>query len=210
MRKSRENVSHTLETLPATDTSNVLVATRSATSVARDLVKDTITDDALKRKNVLHVSLTEPATEIISHWYQRDSTFPDHLAIISATDTTRSPARQPESESHIRYPYITTVDDPSDLATIGKTTVALLKRWDTSGRRTEIDFNSVSALLDQCSRHRVFRFLHTYMETIKQTDATCYYQLEVTACDEASTRAIRGLFDTIVTVDPNGDLTVTT
>lgn len=210
MSKSHENVSHTVEALPATDASNVLVATRSATSVARDLVKNTITDDALKQKNVLHVSLTEPATEIISTWYQHDSTFPDRLAIISAIDTTRSVARQPESEFHIRYPYIATVDDQSDLATIWETTVALLKRWDTSGRRTEIDFNSVNALLDQCGLHHVLRFLQTYMGAVKQTNATCYYQLDITACDEATKRVVVELFDTVVTVDPDGDLTVTT
>lgn len=109
-----------------------------------------------------------------------------------------------------RWPAVTasTAVSPGNLTALGAT----LSRWiaDDSAPEGEtvMCFDAVSTLLQHADTRTVFQFLHVLTDLVSTSGARGHYHLDPTVHEERAVSRIKLLFDVVVTVSPEGDVTV--
>lgn len=104
---------------------------------------------------------------------------------------------------------VRTVSKPSDLRRIGIVASRILSEWETEPGPTTVCFHSLSDLLALTDdRQRLFRFLHVLRGRIQSADARAHYHLDPSQHDEEAVRTFESLFDTVLSFDGDGSVSL--
>jgi hypothetical protein len=189
------------------DASNVLVlgpADDAVTVLTGMCFPAVVADEA----NFLCMTFTRDPEEWLDGWREGVGSDPTQAGLIGVGESlgpegsTGLPALDAEEAVATER-----VSDPSDLPRLGITLSEFLTRWGDD-TQTIVAFDSISALLQYADLQRVYRFLHTLKGRLQSVDAVSFYHLDPAAHDERSIATLRPLFDTVVTVESDGSITV--
>lgn len=187
---------------------NVLVCSCSQAYSSQQLIWHLLNHREINNVNVLHINVNGSVQGTLSK-YRNFRSFPLHLAIISASDTMRTQnMSRPDAESVLHYPYITTVDGPTDLQGIGKITATLLDRWTSEEAATMINFDSISDLHTYCDKKTISRFCKRFSKLVKTHDARCYYHYNAPPKKGGLVGLPTEYVDRVVVIDNNGRVTI--
>jgi hypothetical protein len=101
------------------------------------------------------------------------------------------------------------VSSPRDLRRIGIIASRILSEWEDNPSSTTVCFHSLSDMLSLTDdRQRLFRFLHVLHSRIQSADARAHYHLDPAQHDEKSIRTFESLFDTVISFDEDGSVSL--
>lgn len=155
--------------------------------------------------NVLCVSLDETVDDVADRWLRDAGMLPDRLAVVTTGDSTRGAAATVSGGADALPNGVSTasVSSPGDLTGLGIKLSQCLSAWDDGP--TTVHFDSLTTLLQFADLKRVFRFVHVLTGRIESANAVGYFYLDPGAHDEQTLATLRGLFDTVLESDPDGN-----
>jgi hypothetical protein len=142
--------------------------------------------------------------ELVADWNDRAGNPPARGGIVCV------------GQQHVAIPddswRVTTVENPSDLTGIG---IELSEMLSAMAKATGEDehlvfcFDSITSLLQYAELQRTFRFLHVVTGRIKAVGGVGHFHVDPDAHDDREIATLKGLFDAVLEVDVDGELTVT-
>lgn len=175
---------------------NVLVVGPSVGEVADELCTRLLTD-AQPADSILGVSVVQSPADRRRRWSDHGSLDGFDVEFVDVDSNTRaaSAADQPQPT-----PQVTTVSDPADLATLGRT---IGERLAAANGRTSMCFHSMTDILDFVERERALEFLHTLAGEVKAADAHAHYHLDATH-DAETVELFRTVTDRVIELSRDG------
>ena len=176
---------------------NVLVVGPSVGEVADELCTRLLMD-ARSADSILGVSVIQSPSDRSRAWTEHSSLERFDVEFVDVDSNTRaaSAAEQPQPTRHV-----TTVADPTDLATLGRT---IDERLVAADGQTSMCFHSVTDVLDFVERERALEFLHTLTEAVKAADAHAHYHLDIDAHDEETIGLLGTVTDRVIELSRDG------
>lgn len=183
--------------------SNALVlAGREAYDERRALAE--LADVSPPHANVLAVCYGRDAGGWLTDWHEQVGGLSASMAVLSPGEFARSAAASASSTHEL--PGRTTVeaiDDPADLATLGRRAREHLSRWNGEDRQRVVLFESVTDLLSHVRPRAAFGFLHLLAHQASRRGATGWFYADPDAFPPATVGTVADLFDAVVR--PHGD-----
>jgi hypothetical protein len=185
------------------EVSNVLLLAPSLGGQSGDLCLDLVTQTPPSETNVLSITYTDTAEEWVEGWLDYVSAPPVRGGIVSIG----------QADANVDDPAwaVKTVENPSDLTGIGIELSELLSGMATAADDDEhiaVCFDGITSLLQYADLQRAFRFLHVVTGRVKTVDGVGHYHLDPDAHDAQTLATLKGLFDAVVEVDDEGNLTI--
>ena len=118
---------------------------------------------------------------------------------------TRHQGRSPSDTSLVKY-----ASSPVDMTGIGINFSSFLQEFCTERelRQNRIVFDSLSTLLMYSDLQTVFRFMHVFTSRVDDANAIGLYTIDSTAHDIEAMNTLKQLFDGIVIVEENSDVSI--
>lgn len=161
-------------------------------------------------ENVLFVTVTHSAESRLEVLREHADAAPTRVAVIRTGSNERKRTRSAGgSEGSPEEVAEYGVDDPSDLTRLGITVTRTLNEWTATSRRTAVCLHSLTGLLQYVDQQRLFRFVHILQAKLAAADATAHFHMDPGSHGPETVSVFRSLFDTVVEVDPEGGVTVT-
>jgi len=156
---------------------------------------------------VLSVTFTDTPGQRFEVWRTHNGDpLPGRIAVVTTNDLAPASAPDPEAATV----DIRTVSDPGDLTGIGIEIGEHLDAWAETDTELVVCFHAVTTVLQYAGVQTAFRFFHVLTSQIRGTGAIAHYHLDPDAHDRQTLATLRSLFDAVVAVDDDGDLTVRT
>jgi hypothetical protein len=185
------------------DVSNVLLLAPSLGNQGRTVCFNLLSQTPPSETNVLTITYTDTPSEWTTHWTNHVGISPVRGGIVSIG--------QGDSGVDDASWAVKTIENPGDLTGIGIELSELLSGMGTAADEDEhivVCFNSVTSLLQYADLQRAFRFLHVVTGRVKTVGGVGHYHLDPEAHDKQTLATLKGLFDAVVEVDENGNLTI--
>ena len=117
---------------------------------------------------------------------------------------------QHQGQSTTDTPTVKYASSPVDMTGIGIKTSEFVEEFysERDIRQNRIVLDSLSTLLVYSDLQTVFRFMHVFTSRIEDADALGVYLIESTAHDAETMNTMKQLFDGVVAVDENRELTL--
>lgn len=191
------------------DASNILVLASAFPDGGSDVCLDLLADDDPGAASVLAISYTRSPAEWIDDWRDRVVAEPADGLVVAVGD--RSQPGPDAGTDEVAAPWrVETVDTATDLTQLGIVLSDFLADAAEREGPARLCFDSLTALLQFADLKRTFRFLHVVTGRVKSADAVGHYHLDPQAHDEQTLATVKGLFDAVVEVGDDGELTVHT
>lgn len=159
----------------------------------------------------LSVTLDDSPDDRLDAWRANIGPLPAETGVIAVGETTRSAAATSAPSGPGTSPVsVDSVADPSDLTGLAMAIGAYLDAWSDTDGTPVVCFDSITSLLFHADQDRVFRFLHSTTGRLRDLGAVAHYHLDPAAYDESTVNAFSALFDAVVEVDEDGDVSVRT
>ena len=175
---------------------NVLVVGPAVGDVTDELCTQLLTD-VQPADSILGVSVVQSPSDRRRRWTDHGSLEEFDVEFVDVDTDTRA-ASAAEHTQPTRQ--ITTVADPTDLSTLGRT---VGERLTAAGGRTSMCFHSVTDILDFVERERALELLHTLAEEVKSADAHAHYHLDASQ-DEETVELLGTVTDRVIDLSPDG------
>lgn len=150
------------------------------------------------REDVLSVTY-RGAHRFLDAWRTQVGDRPRNVGVVSVGAKMRSAAATTGDARNV----VRGVADPADGAAVHRAVTAHLDSWPDDGR-TVVAFDSVTELLDRLDVDAATTFLDDLLRSLAARDVEGYFYVTPPEHDEATVRAVRSLFDTVVELTPNG------
>lgn len=185
------------------DVSNALFMAPSLGSHRRSVCLDQLSQTPPSQTNVLSITFTATPQEWVRNWTEHVGISPVRGGIVSIG----------QADTDIDDPTwaAKTVETPSDLTGIGIELSELLSGMATASGEDEqimVCFDSITSLLQYADLQRAFRFLHVVTGRVKTVDGLGHYHVDPEAHDQQTLATLKGLFDAVVEVDQDGDVSI--
>lgn len=190
------------------DASNVLLLAPALSAEGEDACAELVSLAPLEDEIALSVSFAGDPDERLDVWQTRLDGLPAEVGIVDVNEGTRSAATDAADSRRPATVTVDVVDDPDNLTDVGVALTKYLKQW--SGRDAQVVgcVDSLTTLLQYVELQRAFRFLHAVTRRLAEVDAVTHYHLDPAAHDERTINTLKQLFDAVVEVDEDGELTV--
>ena len=185
------------------DVSNVLLLAPSLGGHGSDVCLDLLSQTTPTKTNILALTYTQTPREWVSDWMDHAGVSPVRGGIVSIG----------QAEASVNNPSwaVKTVENPSDLTGVGIQFSELLSGMATAadeGEQISVCFDSLTSLLQYADLQRAFRFLHVVTGRVKTAGGVGHYHLDPEAHDRQTLATLKGLFDAVVNVDEDGELSI--
>lgn len=187
------------------DISNALMLSPSLGGAGNDLCLDLLSQTQPSETNVLTITYRHTPQEWVDDWTSHVGPSPVRGGIVAvgqADDTVDDPSWA-----------VKTVENPQDLTGIGIELSELLSGMATAADEDEeiaVCFNGITPLLQYADLQRAFRFLHVVTGRVKTVDGVGHYHLDPEAHDQQTLATLKGLFDAVVELEDDGNMSVQT
>lgn len=175
---------------------NVLVVGPAVGEVTDELCTRLLTD-VQPADSILGVSVVQSPSDRRRRWTDHGSLDRFDVEFVDVDTDTRAASAVEHSRPRRT---ITTVSDPTDLATLGRT---ISERLAAGDGQTSMCFHSMTDILDFVERERALEFLHTLAEAVKAADAHAHYHLDASQ-DEETVELFRTVTDRVIELSPDG------
>jgi hypothetical protein len=185
------------------DAGNVLVLAPSIGASRSDACHRLLTGSPPASTNVLAVTFADTPAEWIDEWTEWAGEPPARGGVVAIG----------QAETRLEAPdwTVETVENPGDLTGIGVELSELLSGMAGAAGEDEsvaVCFDSVTSLSQYADLQRTFRFLHVVTGRIKSAGASGHFHVDPEAHSDQDLATLKGLFDAIVEVRGDGELTV--
>ena len=185
------------------DVSNALLLAPSLGGRGNDLCLDLLSQTQPSETNVLTITYQHTPQEWVDDWTDHVAASPVRGGIVAVG----------QADENVDDPSwaVKTVENPQDLTGIGIELSELLSGMATAADDDEhitICFNGITPLLQYADLQRAFRFLHVVTGRVKTVDGVGHYHLDPEAHDRQTLATLKGLFDAVIEVDSEGNLTI--
>jgi len=185
------------------DVANVLLSAPSLGAAGNEACDSLLTQTAPSETNILVITFTDTPEEWVDDWMDSVGVSPVRGGIVSIG----------QAEAAVDDPSwaVKTIENPSDLTGIGIELSELLSGIGTAADEDEhitVCFDSITSLLQYADLQRAFRFLHVVTGRVKTADGVGHYHLDPEAHDRQTLATLKGLFDAVVEVDEDGELSI--
>lgn len=203
--RSRQERADGTPATPAADGTQTLVLDRSPAS--SDDVRVDLTA-AGSPDRVLCILFEQTPDECLNAWRgQTGGPDTDQLEVITVGEKVRSVAATPGSgpgqpETTLGGVSVTAVEDVYEL---GGFLRATLGEQQADGRSVGAYLDSIPQLIAEHSLEDAFRVLILVINQLKEAGTTAHYHFPMEHADERSARTVVGLFDTVVTINEDGE-----
>jgi KaiC/GvpD/RAD55 family RecA-like ATPase len=149
------------------------------------------------------ITTRDSADRVIAD-YRSLLTDPDTAEIGVVDCVTRHQGRSPSETPAVKY-----TSSPVDMTGIGIKFSEFVETFSTGGtQQNRIALDSLSTLLLYSDLQTVFQFVHVLTNRIEDADALGVHVIESTAHDAEATNTLKQLFDGIIEVDGDRELSV--
>jgi len=101
-----------------------------------------------------------------------------------------------------------TVASPGNLTEVGVTLSNRLLSWEHVTGEVAVCFEPLGTLLQYSDVRQVYRFVHVFTQQARSTGARVHFHLDPSAHDDIVTNQLKTLFDAVVEVDGDGQVSV--
>jgi len=185
------------------DVANVLLSAPSLGAAGNEACDSLLTETAPSETNILVITFTDTPEEWVEDWMDSVGVSPVRGGIVSIG----------QADAAVDDPSwaVKTIENPSDLTGIGIELSELLSGMATAADEDEhlvVCFDSITSLLQYADLQRAFRFLHVVTGRVKTAGGVGHYHLDPEAHDRQTLATLKGLFDAVVNVDEDGELSI--
>ena len=185
------------------DVANVLLSAPSLGAAGNEACDSLLTETAPSETNILVITFTDTPEEWVEDWMDSVGVSPVRGGIVSIG----------QADAAVDDPSwaVKTIENPSDLTGIGIELSELLSGMATAADEDEhlvVCFDSITSLLQYAALQRAFRFLHVVTGRVKTAGGVGHYHLDQEAHDRQTLATLKGLFDAVVNVDEDGELSI--
>lgn len=154
--------------------------------------------DARSADSILGVSVVQSPSDRSRAWTEHGSLESFDVEFVDVDSNTRaaSAAEQPQPTRHV-----TTVSDPTDLATLGRT---IHDRLAAADGQTSMCFHSMTDVLGFVERERALELLHILAEAVNAADAHAHYHLDIDAHDQETVDLFGTVTDRVIELGRDG------
>lgn len=182
--------------------STFLVAQAPTTEIGQDACIDTLTLQPPSTANLLVVAHERSPDEFLETWRRRIGEAPANRAIVTVGSTTRSAARSTPATAGTSTTDldrdVVSVSDPSDLTRLGIVVNERVAEWQANDSRTVVCGGSLTAMLQWMELPGLFRFLHVFVQRLRDADALVHFHLHPEAHPDRVRRTLEPLFDRVI------------
>ncbi|MFC6613995.1 hypothetical protein ACFQAS_03320 [Halopenitus salinus] len=148
--------------------------------------------------HVLLISLTRSAKSCLETWDRQVGADPAEGVILCALPNG-SDVDLPRSAFSAAF-----VNSPGALTPLGIRITERVDEWAERGRPIDVQFESISTLLQYVDIESAYRFLSQLTGRCTAANAIARYRLTPAAHDEETVEALSGLFDVVIDRDADG------
>lgn len=191
------------------DKPNILLLGSPRSQAIADVCDELLTGEPNNHENTLIIEYPDAAHPSETHHQFHAPPDPSRTTLISVGDTTLATANHPQAPAET--PIATTieyVDDPSELADLGRAINHYLETWNNNNQQSVLCFDSLAACLDAVDLEDAFKFIHLITARINSVDGTAHYHLDPTQVSDETIRTLEPVFDAVVSISADGELTV--
>ena len=196
------------------DASNVLLYGSHASSHDHALCARLLSlrDPAIQ--NVVCFDFSQSVDERLTRYARTVDDPPANMLVVRVGGRSRSTGRHGGSGPSYDHdeagavPVVETVSDPADLTGMGIALNRALETWSPTANQTVLCFHTLTMLLQYVDTERVYRFLHVITSQLAEADALAHVHLDPHAHDPRTLSTLSTLFDAVIRLDENGDLSV--
>lgn len=183
------------------DTTSVLILTPAFATERRTTCSTLLTAEGDRPTAVLAVTYRQPAAWL-SVWRQTDDPPPQTTIITVGEQDFGTTGTETSADDQVTVKH-----SSPDLTDLG---IRLTQYIEHNAEEYEVHlcFDSISHMLQYADIKRVFRFLHTFIGRLNRTDVKAHFHLDPSAHDQQSVNLVKELFDAIIEIDEDGDITV--
>ncbi|MGQ4554366.1 DUF7504 family protein [Halobellus sp. GM3] len=187
------------------DASNVLISGPGDSPSEEGLCSRLMASRTDEPVNLLVITITETPSQRLSVL----ENYLDGPVGETAVIDVRNYNRESNYDQYDGPVDIRTVTNAQDLRRIGIITSKQLTKWEEKPGETTVCFHSLSDLLSLTGdRQRVFRFLHVLRGRVQAAGARAHYHLDPEQHPDESVRSFESLFDTVITFDEDGSVSL--
>ncbi|MFT4947314.1 MAG: KaiC/GvpD/RAD55 family RecA-like ATPase [Natronomonas sp.] len=161
-----------------------------------------------------HGAADDDGTIIVTTRDSSDRVLTDFRSLLSNPDDTDigivDCVTQHQGQSATDTPTVKFASSPGDMTGIGIKFSEFVEEFysERDLRQNRIVLDSLSTLLVYSDMQTVFRFMHVFTSRIEDADALGVYLIESTAHDAETMNTMKQLFDGVVAVDENREVSV--
>ena len=170
----------------------------------RKLALDILTEGTTGGDGSIIVTTKDSAERILKDYKKRVDYEGKPVAVVDCV-TRQQGVGDVRDDDRIKY-----TSSPVDMTGIGIKLSEFLQAFyrDREIKRNRIMVHSLSTLLMYSDLQTVFRFLHVFTGRIQSVDGLGLFCIDSTAHDEQTMNTLKQLFDGIVTLSEEGDVSV--
>lgn len=179
---------------------NVLVVAPTVGTVSDELCAR-LSSELHDAETVIGVTVLQSPASRRERWHTHADFEGIETEFVTVEARTRAPADATAAASTETPVPVETVEDPTDLAALGR---AIGRRLDAADGETTVCLHSLSALLEYVEREAALTFLHTLADRVTEADATAHYHLDSAAHDQEVLELFATVTDRVVELSPDG------
>jgi len=177
---------------------NVLVLADALGDGKRDACGDLLAVDAPERLDVLRITYSRDADELVSEWRRAYGDLPARTGIVRVGDQASLTGRDPDA-ADVEGVAVTTAN-PNDVTGLGMRLNNYLSDHDPD-LQLVVCFDSLTQMLQFTDVQSAFKFVHMFTGQLREVDAIAHFHMDPNAHDPQTVSRLKPAFDEGVQVD---------
>ncbi|WP_135805548.1 DUF7504 family protein [Halorussus marinus] len=142
--------------------------------------------------NVIQVSYTKSAEDIVAEWREHVGTLPANLYVV-ATQSSRGL----NDESPVEENVTVVTAHPNDLTGLAMRLRDIVKEGLSDDRPLTVGFDSLTPLLEYNDVQSTYKFLHMFTGRLAEVNAVTHFHLDPNAFEDKTVHKLKTLVDQI-------------
>jgi hypothetical protein len=177
---------------------NVLVLADALGDAKRECCGNLLGVDAPENLDVLRISYSRDADELVEEWRQAYGELPARTGIVRVGDQASLTGRDPDAADLDRVAVTTA--NPNDVTGLGMRLNNYLSDHDTD-LQLVVCFDSLTQMLQFTDVQSAFKFVHMFTGQLREVDAIAHFHMDPSAHDPQTVSRLKPAFDEGLQVD---------
>jgi hypothetical protein len=177
---------------------NVLVLADALGDAKGDACDDLLAVDAPERLDVLRITYSQEADEVVSEWRRAHGDLPARTGIVRVGDQASLTGRDPDA-ADMEGVAVTTAN-PNDVTGLGMRLNNYLGDHDPD-LQLVVCFDSLTQMLQFTDVQSAFKFVHMFTGQLREVDAIAHFHMDPSAHDPQTVSRLKPAFDEGLQVD---------
>lgn len=171
---------------------NVLVFAGALSDAKRERCRDLLAADAPEELDVLRVTYSRGADELVEEWRRAHGDLPARTGIVRVGDQASLTGRDPDAADLDRVAVTTA--NPNDVTGLGMRLNNYLGDHDPD-LQLVVCFDSLTQMLQFTDIRSAFKFVHTFTGQLREVGAIAHFHMDPGAHDAQTVSRLKPAFD---------------